>query len=162
MLKRLFGRGNPTRDWPRRQVEWVTADLDAGSLNGVRLGEPLERLQFFGPGEPFDAAMLVFPELGVAVEHAGGRLESFCLILSGEASDFDSGSFRGRIRFRECELPADGAVSEADLTSIAGAEVDRNTAHGLTLSYDGVDMTHEFDFYDGEHVVEIWAYGNDA
>jgi len=51
MFQFLFGPKNPTRDWERPSNLRLTFDLDCGELNGVGLGQRLDRLSFLGPIE---------------------------------------------------------------------------------------------------------------
>jgi len=46
----FFGPPNPTRRW-LASTDDLTFDLDGPTLNGVRLGAPLDRLSFLGPDE---------------------------------------------------------------------------------------------------------------
>ncbi len=51
MLEFLLGRRNPTRTWQAGLSQPLAFDLDAATLHGVRLGEPLDRLSLLGPDE---------------------------------------------------------------------------------------------------------------
>jgi hypothetical protein len=51
MLEFLFGPRNPTRTWPPCREWSLVFSLDDASLNGVKVGEPLNRLTFLGPDE---------------------------------------------------------------------------------------------------------------
>jgi len=51
MLEFLFGPKNPTKDWRRDPDLRLTFDLERGTLNGVGLGDSLDRLSFLGPVE---------------------------------------------------------------------------------------------------------------
>jgi hypothetical protein len=51
MLDFLFGSKNLTKDWQRTNDLRLTFDLDSGRLNGVGLGERLDRLSCLGPVE---------------------------------------------------------------------------------------------------------------
>ena len=51
MFDFLFGPKNPTANWQRPSGLQLSFDLQDGSLNGDRLGEPLEKMSFLGPVE---------------------------------------------------------------------------------------------------------------
>ncbi len=51
MFEFLFGRKNPTKNWQRIPELRLTFDLECGELNGIGVGERLERLAFLGPCE---------------------------------------------------------------------------------------------------------------
>jgi hypothetical protein len=70
MLDFLFGPPNPTRSWPVVGEREITFDLDNASINGVRLGEPLDRARFLGPDEDrraFRGGELLYFSKGLAV-----------------------------------------------------------------------------------------------
>ncbi len=47
----FFGPKYPTKLWARANDLQLDFDLELGSLNGVRLGDPLEAISFLGPVE---------------------------------------------------------------------------------------------------------------
>jgi len=51
MFEFLFGPKNPTKDWRRASGLRLVFDLEWGRLNGVALGDLLDRLSFLGPIE---------------------------------------------------------------------------------------------------------------
>lgn len=51
MFELFFGPKNPTKTWQRATGLRLDFDLEQGSLNGVRLGDPLEGVSFLGPVE---------------------------------------------------------------------------------------------------------------
>ena len=51
LFRWLFGPTNPTKDWQGSDDLRLSFDLDCGKLNGVGLGERLDRLSLLGPVE---------------------------------------------------------------------------------------------------------------
>jgi hypothetical protein len=70
MFEYLFGPENPTKEWQRAKDLRLDFDLEQKSLNGVRLGGPLERLSFLGSIEDrtgLRSQELRYPSLGLRV-----------------------------------------------------------------------------------------------
>ena len=81
----FFGPKNPTRNWQRAGDLRLEFDLEQGSLNGVRLGETLDRLASLGPVEDRSGlqhrAFGYFSlGLGVGCESDENLIESFDII----------------------------------------------------------------------------------
>ncbi len=87
MFEFLFGKPNPTREWRPNLARPLTFDLDAGALNGVALGESLERLSFLGPdegGTSFRDGNFCYYSLGLCVncDVSDNKITSFNVIVS--------------------------------------------------------------------------------
>jgi hypothetical protein len=66
----LFDFRNPTRFWMRSQGDRITFNLDEASVNGIRLGQPLESLSFLGKDESrksFRAGELLYFTKGLSI-----------------------------------------------------------------------------------------------
>jgi hypothetical protein len=62
--------GDETRHWPAPQARPLTMDVARQSLNGVKLGDPADRVREFGrprDRRPITAGMFMYPAQGVAV-----------------------------------------------------------------------------------------------
>lgn len=67
-LTRWFRNDDPTLDWPEPRPATLTLDLGRQTLNGVRIGEPAERLRLFGRprfSRNGDYQYFDYPTLGV-------------------------------------------------------------------------------------------------
>ena len=76
MFKLLFGKSNPTRTWRPYSGQPLAFDLDAGSLNDVELGQPLECVSFLGPDEDrksFRNGEFCYYSLGLCLECHGSE-----------------------------------------------------------------------------------------
>ncbi len=72
-------RRSPTSDWLEERSVLLVADLDRFQLNGVGLGEDVERLRFLGPSasRAFD-----YPAKGLQLDvGASGSLQAFVMAL---------------------------------------------------------------------------------
>ena len=74
---------DPTKDWRRLPDLDLTFDLDRAELNGVRLGERLDRLSFLGPAEDRALARegeLCYHSLGLCVELEDDMITNYRII----------------------------------------------------------------------------------
>ena len=75
LLDNILNR-NPTRDWRGQHGLALVLDLDQESFCGVRLGEPAERLEKFGPATDAESArigMYNYPDRGFQVNAEQGK-----------------------------------------------------------------------------------------
>jgi hypothetical protein len=109
-LKKLFGFGprNPTEKYPKRlvppQLIW---DHTNRTICGIPVPSPVEALAPLGPAEGFRAMsetlfLLSYPDLGMEVELADGRMTLFTLRISEEPG---TESEKGKIYARPLLLP---------------------------------------------------------
>lgn len=106
MFESFFGPKNPTSKWQRVTDLQLDFDLEQGSLNGVRLGDPLEAVSFLGPIE--DKRGLTLEEygycsLGLRVCCHENAIEAFEIV---QDDDFLSEylSFTGRFHYQGANL----------------------------------------------------------
>ena len=101
MFKFLFGKSNPTRNWPPNGDAVLTLDLDAASLNGIEVGEPLEQLSFLGPDEDrssFKSGEFRYYSQGLCVECMGSDDEITAYhILFHDQDETQYQRFRGSL-----------------------------------------------------------------
>ena len=89
VLDTFFGR-DETRDWPSATARTIKLDLRAPSLDGVRIGDPFERLRAFGRPQgrrPSRYRSCLFPALGLIAEHVDRRVVYFGLPLDDDRFD---------------------------------------------------------------------------
>lgn len=109
MFESFFGPKNPTKKWQRADDLRLEFDLEQGSLNGVRLGDPLEAVSFLGPIE--DRKGLPLAEYGyyslglrVCCHNDENIIDTFEIV---QDDDFAPQylSYSGRFHFRGKNLP---------------------------------------------------------
>ncbi len=83
-ISSVFDRGNPSRSWAGDYAGPLVLDIGRNTLNGAGLGDPLERLAFLGPAKEWRPS-LAWPDKGLGVDFAEGRIEGFLVQVSRAA-----------------------------------------------------------------------------
>ncbi len=103
MFEAFFCPKNPTKLWQRAKDLRLNFDLERGSLNGARFGDPLETISFLGPVEelkPLQDREYSYPSLGLSIGCDENTIDSFHI---GHYDKFSplSRPFPGQMRCRE-------------------------------------------------------------
>jgi hypothetical protein len=114
MLEFLFGPSSPTRAWPPYAGQKLVFNLDEATLNGRRIGQPLESVSFLGPDEDrkgYRECELRYHSLGVCVECLpADEIRGFHVVYRDpDAKKYDP--FGGQVMWRDRELDL-GEISE--------------------------------------------------
>jgi hypothetical protein len=75
---------DPADAWPEAGVRGLVLAFDDGSLNGVRLGQPAERLRIFGRPDnrrPSRSGRYIFRRLGLVVETEKGSVDYLAFVV---------------------------------------------------------------------------------
>jgi hypothetical protein len=129
LLDNLLNR-NPTRDWRGQHGLALVLDLDQESFCGIRLGEPAERLEKFGPSADAQSARIGvfnYPDRGFEVSAEQGKFVEIEMAFGeGEGAHPYAGSV---VRNgRSVTLTANTA--EADLVALLGPAANRTEEAG--------------------------------
>src|SRR5688572_12587558 len=92
MFEFLFGKRNPTRDWASYDGRRLRFNVNDGSLNDTRIGEPLERASFLGPVEGranYSDGELRYYSLGLCVDYepSDQRISGFHVVYRDPLDD---------------------------------------------------------------------------
>ncbi|MGI5860665.1 MAG: hypothetical protein ACOX6T_01260 [Myxococcales bacterium] len=120
----LFGRQREslTASWEADPAVLLEFDAQRHTLNGVRLGDPVERLRGLGPVEDWRALRvgdLVYASRGLRLGVSEGLLDSFSLIWS---SPYEPGfrSFPGHTLLNGREIGLSSSCTEPELRAWFG------------------------------------------
>jgi len=102
MLEFLFGSSDPTKHWQRHRSLELAFDLEAESLNGVRLGDSIQNLSFLARSENRKSpkhGQLGYFSLGLEIDFDENThvIQAFHLVHRDDMVDRKVTSFPGSI-----------------------------------------------------------------
>ncbi len=117
----LAGGRNVTAGWVRDPSLRLALDFSTGTLCGVGLGEPVERLSFLGPTDrkPKPGHDLEFLALGVSVGLSGDRIDSYSVWWR---DDLEAGyqPYSGSVLLQGRHTSLGGTTQEPEILSNLG------------------------------------------
>lgn len=151
MFKFLFGKSNPTHQFPPANVESLTVDLNAGALNDCKLGQRLESLAFLGPDEDkrsYQDHEFRYYSAGLCIECEGAEfhIRAYHIVLR-DPQERRFKSFNGHVTYNggRVDLPA---ITPDNCTEVLGDYywMDRDEDESLVFyEFDGQEWQLEFD-----------------
>lgn len=154
MFEFLCRKRNPTQDWRSYDGRPLRFNLNDGSLNNVKIGQPLDYLSFLGPSEAlasYSDCEFRYYSLGVCVEcNRNDYTISGYHVVYRDRADENHTPFGGDVVF-------DGRVIDPGRMSLEDAE----TLFGKTSKVDEYDDEIVIYYFFGPLKWEI-EFGNDS
>jgi len=143
----ILSFGNPTRRWGAPDRSPLSVEVFAGTINAVRLDDPLEYARFLGAGRRHGPSLVHFPSSGVILGHVGGRIDLISVVVGPGGPDHGMESYAGVVRADGHEIPIEGDVEESAILALLGEPADRVGEDDSALCYEreGVEVEFEFD-----------------
>ena len=145
--------GDDTRHWPEHRRTPLTLDLSRQALNGVRLGEPVDRLRNFGRPDnqrPRRAGYFSYPASGFSViVDNGARVHEFAVALVTDPTEprlTPAASLSLILGSRSVEIRPGSQLAEVvDQLAVRGDTEHRFTEGLRTAEFEVADCRCEFE-----------------
>lgn len=106
----LFGKKNPTTNWPPFDERPLEFELSQGALNGVPCGRPLEHLHFLGPDQEQASSAFMnykYYRLGLDVDcRSAHQIDSYRIVVRDSYQEGYT-AFVGQLKMRGQNVEAD-------------------------------------------------------